>query len=186
MSRTLTSAMVDAITGQVVRPLIFFEGVFASGTVRMFSGYGEITWNSVTWTGGGDFVGLSPVDEVADIEAVSVTVSLSGFDSALVSIALSECRSGKSGKLWLGFLDASNALIADPVLLFEGRLDVPEISDEGESASISIRYESELVALERSRERRYTNQDQRNEFPDDRAFEFVESLQEKEIIWGRV
>lgn len=186
MARSLSSAMVDAITGTVVRPLFFFEGVFASGTVRLFTGYGEITWNSVTWTGGGDLVAISAVEETADVEAVSVTVSLTGFDSALVATALSECRSGKAGKIWLGFLDASDALIVDPVLLFEGRLDVPEISDDGLSATISIRYESELVALERSRERRYTNADQRSEYPDDRVFEFVEQLQEAEIIWGRV
>lgn len=186
MSRGLTNDMTTAVTGSELRPVLFFEGVFASGTVRYFSGYGTISWDGKTWTGGGKHVGVTPVSEVADVEARGISVLLNGFDSALVTTALSEARAGKSGKLWLGMLNDDGTIIADPQLIFAGRLDVPEITDSGESAAIAIDYENRLIDLERSRERRYTDEDQKIDYPSDRGFEFVEALVEKEVIWGRV
>jgi hypothetical protein len=50
---------------------------------------------------------------------------------------------------------------------------------------VSISYESRLIDLERSRESRYTNEDQQRAFPGDRGFEFVPSLQDLSLTWGR-
>jgi len=38
--------------------------------------------------------------------------------------------------------------------------------------------------LETPLNRRYTDQDQKNLFAGDRGLEFVESLQDKSIVWG--
>lgn len=186
MARDLTSAMVDAVTGQVIRPIVFFEGVFASGTLNMFSGIGAIDWDGKTWTGGGDMIGVSPISETANIEARGVSVSLNGFDSAHVSLALQDLRQGKSGKIWLGFLDDSDAIIADPKLAFSGRLDTAQLDDSGDTASIMVIYESRLIDLRRPRTRRYTDAEQRARNPADGSMRFVESLIDAEIIWGRI
>ena len=186
MARDLTSAMVDAVTGQVVRPILFFEGEFASGTLRMFSGIGSITWDSKTWTGGGDMIGVSAISETAKVEARGVTVSLNGFDSAHVSLALQDLRQGKTGKIWLGFLDDSDAIIADPKLAFTGRLDTAQLDDSGDTTSIAVTYESRLIDLRRPRTRRYTDADQRQRNAADGSMRFVESLIDAEIIWGRI
>ena len=42
-----------------------------------------------------------------------------------------------------------------------------------------------MIDLERKRVARYTHAYQINKFPGDLGLEFVESLQEKEILWGR-
>lgn len=186
MARDLTSAMVDAVTGEVVRPIIFFEGEFNSGTLRLFSGLGTIDWNGETFTGGGDMVGISPVPESDRIEAKGVSLSLNGFDSANISLALSDLRQGKSGKIWLGFLDADDSIIADPVLVFAGRLDTADISDDGDTASITVDYEGRLIDLKRVRTLRYTDAEQRARNPSDGSMRFVEQLVDAEIIWGRV
>jgi hypothetical protein len=185
MARDLTSAMTDAVTGAVVRPIIFFEGEFNSGTVRVFSGIGSITWDGQTWDGGGDLVGISPIPESDRIEAKGVSVSLNAFDSANISLALQELRQGRAGKIWLGFLDDSDAIIADPVLVFAGRLDTADISDDGDAASITVTYENRLIDLKRPRTLRYTDAEQRARNPADGSMRFVEQLVDDEIIWGR-
>jgi hypothetical protein len=48
----------------------------------------------------------------------------------LVQLAIAEARQGLPGKLCLGLLTETGAIIADPVLAFAGRLDVPEITDD--------------------------------------------------------
>jgi hypothetical protein len=75
--------------------------------------------------------------------------------------------------------------VADPVLQFEGRLDVPAIEDGEDTATIAISYESELIDLERARERRYTPEDQAIDYPGDLGFAYVAALQDAQITWGR-
>ena len=42
------------------------------------------------------------------------------------------------------------------------------------------------IDWERSRIRRYTNQDQQQKFSGDKGLEFIQELQEKELFWGVV
>lgn len=185
MSRNLGSSIVSEITSAQMSPFLLFEGEFASGTLRLWSGIGDLSWNSYTWTGVGSLASISSVTETADTSAQGITVSLSGIPSSLVSLFLGDVRQGSAGKVYLGFIDSSGDVISSPYMLFEGRLDVPAMEESAESAVISITYESRLIDLERPRESRYTNEDQQREFAGDLGFEFVPSLQDISINWGR-
>ena len=57
--------------------------------------------------------------------------------------------------------------------------------DEGaETSTITTSVESRLVDLERPRSRRYTAENQKQRFSGDKAFDFVESLQNLRLQWG--
>jgi hypothetical protein len=183
MSRNLTSAVVTEITGQSVQPFLLFQGSFATGTVRAWSGIGDLSWNGFTWVGTGNLLSVSNVEETAQTTANGVSVTLNGIPSELISLALQGCRQGADGKIYLGFLN--NGVVSNPILLFEGKLDVPVIQEDGESSSITISYESRLIDLERPRESRFTDEDQQRVYPGDLGFEFVAGLQDKSIVWGR-
>ena len=51
--------------------------------------------------------------------------------------------------------------------------------------SRKVRRLNVLIDLNRSRVRRYTNEDQQIDYPTDVGFEYVQSLQDFEIKWGR-
>lgn len=185
MSRDLTTAFETALTADTVRPVLFWEGEFDSGTVRLWSGYGELTWNSETWQGAGTLAGITAIEETGDIKAAGVTFSLSGIPSDMLELALGEVRQGKPVKLWLGLLSLTDgSVIADPDQVFSGRMDVPTIDEGGETSTIAITAENRLVDLERARERRYTHEDQQIDFSGDKGFEYVNSLQDKEVLFG--
>src|SRR2546430_24288 len=76
-------------------------------------------------------------------------------------------------------------VVANPNNARSGRMDVCEITEAGETAVISITAESRLLDLTRSRERRYEKQDQLIDFPGDLGFDFVPSLQELSVVWGK-
>ena len=183
--RDLTSGVQTAIVADQVSPILFFEGEFASGFVRVWSGIGEVSWNSYTWQGIGTLGGVGAIHESSDIQANGVTVTFSGIPSDLISLTLDDVVQGKLGKIYFGFMDANNAIIADPALMFVGRLDIPAIEEDGETASIQITYESRLIDLQKPRERRYTNEDQQLQYSGDLGFEFVPALQEQQINWGK-
>ena len=75
MSRDLTAAFASALADQTLRPVIFFEGQFASGWVRIWSGLGEVSWNGETWAGAGSLLGLGSLDETGEVVAGGTAVS---------------------------------------------------------------------------------------------------------------
>jgi hypothetical protein len=184
MARDLTAGVITQLQAASVEVGLLFEGEFASGWVRLWSGIGNLSWDSKTWNGVGTLLGISAIDETNEVRASGLTVSLSGIPSDLLAAALGDARSGKTGRVYLAFF-SGGAVVADPVLQFQGRLDVPAIEDGPTTATISISYESELIDLERPRERRYTPEDQSIDYPGDLGFDYVAALQDAQITWGR-
>lgn len=177
--------MLTELSASKVYPRLFFEGVFASTTLRFWQGAHDLSWNSQTWLGSnGYLMQISNIRDEASIKANGASVVLAGMPSEILSVVFNQFKQGAPGKIWLGFLDSSGSLIADPILRFQGRLDQVEIERTPEESVIAITYESELIDLERPRRIRLTHQDQQSRFPGDKGFEFVESLQDKVIFWG--
>ena len=185
MSRDLTPDFAAALADQDLRPVIFFEGEFASGTVRLWSGLGEIGWAGNSWSGAGALLGLGAIEETSEVVAGGTSVSLSGIPLDLVQMAIAEARQGLPGRVWLGLLTFEGQIIADPVLAFAGRLDVPEITDDADTCRITISYESRLIDLNTARSWRYTHESQQALHPGDLGFEYVAAIQDREVTWGR-
>lgn len=185
MSRNMHAANAAAVEADEVRLIGFFEGEFATGPVRLWTGYGDRVWDDKTWLGGGALLSVSAIEETNGITASGVSVSLSGIPLDMVALAINEARQGAAGRIWFGFCNEQWDLVAPPELLFAGLLDVPQISDDGDSATISISYESQLIDLQRPREWRYTHESQQILVPGDRGFEFVTSIQDINLKWAR-
>ncbi len=189
MSRSITTAFNNAITSQVVRPLLAVELEFSTGTLRFWNGYGDLTMtaggSSNTFTGLGDLMGVSAVSESDQVEAIGASLSLTGIKSSLISSALSANYTNRNASIFLGLFDTNKSVIADVYTLFKGKMDIMKIDEGAESATIVLNLENRLIALDRPKERRYTHEDQQLSFSGDLGFEFVPDLQDKEIIWGK-
>lgn len=190
MARDLDSNVSTAIAAPSVSPVFFYEGEFSNGaggieTVRLWNGYSNVTWSAQTWVAAGQVIGFAPVEEASDLRASEFAVSLSGDSASLLALNLGYARQGLSGRVWVGVVDANNAIVTDPYNSFTGRLDVPDIVDDGEQCSISVRYESRLIDADRPRLRRYTDQDQKIDYNTDEGMGLVASIQQMDVTWGR-
>lgn len=184
MTRDMTTAMDAALQGKAIRVFLLFEAEFPSGTVRLSTLHEDVIWAGQTWIGGGTLLSVSAIQESTDVVATGITVTLAGVDPSLVSLVISDAMQGLPGKVWLGLHDASGALIVNPLALFAGRLDVPQITDGAATCAITVSYENRLVDLNTPREWRRTHESQQQLYPGDMGFEFVAGLQDKEIPWG--
>lgn len=200
MSRTLTSGMLGVTTADVVRPVYFVKMVFDSSDtanpVLLWSGLGDLAFGGETYTGLGDLLSISDIAETSDISATGINVALSGLNRAFVAQALGYQYQGRPLTVFLGAFNDQGALIADPIVVFSGFMDTMTISEGAETSTISVNVENKLVAFERTKVRRYTAEDQKIDYPlklangnnnpnYDAGFEFVTSIVQKEIIWGR-
>jgi hypothetical protein len=185
MPRAMTADYLAAIQSAALRPALFVEANFTSGPIYVWSGVGSITWGGHTWTGLGSFGNVSMIEEGATVEAKGITLTLSGIDPTMLTGILDEFQVGLPVIVSLGLFDAAGALIANPVGCFVGQMDQPTLDVTGTSATISINCESRLIEMNVAVDRRYTNEDQQRDYPGDRGLEFVNSIQEAQIYWGR-
>ena len=190
MARDVTGAFLTELTAGNVRPFMMFEGHFYGGNRYVWTGMRDISWNLITWEGvGGDLIKVSQIAETTETRASGVEIQISGIDPTNLSLVLQSLRQSMAGTIYFGFLDAAGDIIEDPVEAFRGRLDSANIQDsiapDGRAISIcTLKYENRLIDLERVRTGRYTNEDQKLLDSTDKAFEFVNGLQDQQIDWG--
>lgn len=184
MTRTLGSSFQTELAATELSPFFAIEMDFEGDPVRLWGGYGNIVIDGDSYFGAATLLNISPISETSEVQANGITVTLSGIDTSLISAALSENYQGREMKVYFGVLNDSGAIIDDPYIAFKGRMDIMTIDEDGETSTISVTAESRLIDLDVSRERRYTDADQKIDFPDDKGLEFIADIQDKEIIWG--
>jgi hypothetical protein len=202
MSRDLSQTVKDLIDRDVIYPSLAIEFLLDSGPVRLWSGYGETVYAGKTFHGAGDLLSISAIEETADLSAKGISASINGLDAALIDKALSEPYQGRECNLYMvlgnnGFLqkqdddyllqEASDKIALEDGLLelFSGEIDVMAIQLSGETCNINVTAESIMIRLKRPAVLRLTDEDQRSRYPDDLGFKYIESLQDRELLWGR-
>ena len=183
MTRNVTTSVNNQLTASELSPFFAVDLAFDGGDFLSWTGYGNITFGGKTYVGSGDILTIGNIQETSEIKANGVAINLSGIPSDLVSSALNEAYQGRSATIYFGVLQ-NQAPVSDPYVIFQGTMDIMRISDNGETANIIISAESKLIDLDRSRERRYTSEDLKIDFADDKGLEYIDDLQDKEIVWG--
>ena len=156
------------------------ELAFDSGTTRLWNGYGDLTVASNTYTGSGDLMSISSIEESGDISAKGLNMVLSGIPSSLLSLALTENYQNRSVSVYVGTITSGTVASYE---VFNGRMDVMTLQESGDTCTISLTAESRLIDLERPRVRRYTPEDQKLIDADDTGLDFINSLQEATFEW---
>lgn len=205
--RNLTADMAAEFAGESTSPALMAELVFDSGTVRMWTGLGTLTWNENEYLGGGNLIGLSPIEETQDLVANGIVVSLSGVSSQNLALSLTENTRRRPFRLYLGvvttrqyvetedgtglveledgsgYIRLENSLVDSPYRIFSGLMDVIESSNNGDSHILRLSVENILLVGQRAKLFRYTDIDQKKVYPTDRGLELINQLQDKELVW---
>lgn len=176
MSRTVPAAILTALTQDNVEPFYAVEIDLDSGPLRIWTGRGDRTIDSQTYSGGGSLVSVSGLEEVADLSAKSITLTISGLPASAISIALTEPYQRRRVRVLWGVKNVS-----DFVEVFSGELNQMTVEDSPESGTISVTVDSRLVELERSSKRRYTSESHKSRYSSDTFFDFVQQIQDKQI-----
>lgn len=184
-SRGLTSAMLAALAGRELRPVLLFEAAFTSGSIQVFTGTGILrTSDGREWVGLPLPVEIAAISDVSKVLAQGTAFTFSGLDSSLLQKTMEEVRITGAAKAYLGLLGPDDRLIPDPQLMVSGYMDAPQIEDGGETSTIRFNVEGPFLD-NRTRIRRFTHEDQQLDFPGDEAFKFRVALVHKEIVWGK-
>lgn len=182
MSR-ISTALATAFGTDAVPIFILLELQFDSGTVRLSTLIQSLTWNTYTWTPAGGNLKFNFPDETGEVRATGGSIELSGLDPSYIALADTENYQGRRCNIYIGAFDSSGVVVVDPDPN-PWFIDVMEPAADGETATIVVAIESRMAPADRPNERRYTPEDQALRYEGDKGFDFVASLQNKEIIWG--
>jgi len=175
------SSVPSGFSDASLTAFVAVELEFDSGTTRLWNGYGDLTVNSQTYTGSGDLMSISAIEENAEISAKGINMVLSGVPSSLLSIALTENYQNRNCAIYVGTITSGTVASYE---VFSGRMDVMTLQENGDTCTISLTAESRLIDLERPRIRRYTSEDQKLIDADDTGLDFINSLQEAKFEWS--
>lgn len=203
--RNITADMLAEISGPNVQPAMMMEADFDQETVRMWTGVGTLEWQGNEFYGGGNFIAISQIEETQELEAKGITVTLSGIPSNLVAASLLYRPRGRPFRIYFAVVSTSaivateddgdvltedggrvlleNQFINEPYRIFSGLMDVMEFTDTGDEASIRLSVESSLIQGQRAKIGRYTSEDQKKRYPNDKGLDLINQLQDKEIVW---
>lgn len=197
MSRAIPDPLLNALAGDSIEPFFAVELMFDTrstvdpfgnpiniGPLRLWTGIGErditVQGASQTFTGTGSLLDIGGVDEVNDLSAKKLQLSLSGIPTEVLSLALQEPYQRRPFRMYLG--DRS---VSDVVEVFAGKMDKMSLTDEADSSTVNLTVESNLVELEEASNWRYTDENHKSRYAGDTFFSYVQSIQDVQVPWGR-
>ena len=166
----------------------FVDLDFPSGHLRVHTRTGTVAWGSGSpipqWLGVGKLGSIDVVREDAELRPNTITLILSGTDTALITAAMDEAYHGRAARIYQGLLDVNTfALIATPETVFIGIMDTMTITLGQGTGSINVQCESELARWDRPRSFLYTQESQRMFYPDDEFYNMVTTTQSRTVDW---
>tara|TARA_R110000822_G_scaffold76756_3_gene184527 strand:- start:97 stop:777 length:681 start_codon:yes stop_codon:yes gene_type:complete len=190
-----------------------FEGVDGNlhdRVLRLWTGFGTLVYNGQDYYGTGNLLDISSVEESTEIGAKGATLTLSGVPSEVISLALTEAYQGRTCNIHFGLIQKGSLelessqeilqdyikledggkitlerVIVDLTQLFTGYMDQMSIDEGPDTSTVQLKVENKLIDLERARVGRFTSQHQKSIYPEDKGLDFVESLQDTTLNWGR-
>ena len=187
MTRSLTSAIKTELATNDIRPVHLITigfGTPVNITDCSFSITSSVSGSSVTYVASDFIMGLSDFTEETDVNLSPISITLSGADQTFISTVLNENVITDTVTIFRGFLNDSNALIADPFLFYKGTIDNFAISESDTASSVSLDIVSHWADFEKKSGRKTNNTSQQRFFSTDKGMDFS-SQTVLDIKWGR-
>ena len=167
---------------------LFFavKAEFDTDDILVWSGTDDLVIGSETYSGAGTLLTVSNSEDNTEMKSNGFVVSLSGMDTTVVNYALTENYQNRPITIFLGYVMGGTNEVSGTLTLFKGRMTSIVINDTPEGATVTIDSENRLVDLNRPSNLRYTKESQNFLHSGDTGFNRVSSLQDKQIVWGKV
>jgi hypothetical protein len=182
-ARGITTAAATAIAAETVGRCIAMDFDFPSAVIRLAAAPFDIIIGGETYLGLGQLVSVSGVQEAVELRSYGLTAQLSGIPRDAVALALTEAYRNRPAQLWEVVFDpATWQPVADPILMFRGRMD-QMLVEVGGTCTVSVQLESRLRDWERAAGVLATHEEQQLRHAGDDFFAFVSDTAQRNIIW---
>ena len=180
--RLIDPDLVTGLNDDVIVPVILFS-LDTTPPIRLHSSIGEIEYDGNTYLGVGHFGGIDRVNESQFLQPERITLTLAGFPLQEGQVLGDIEYKNKRVQLTLLLYNKDTLQRIDAAInLFAGEADVLSV-EYGDTVSYALTVSNELVAWKEGSNQVWSDRFQKYLYPDDRGFEYLTELEEKEIVW---
>jgi len=171
--------------------LYLLDTSYNAATLYLCTGGFDVTYNSITYTAQGDFIGFSSVAEDFDVKVGRFSIYLSAVGNNYVSKFVDTDFEGRRVIIRKAFLniDAGTLAVIDaPITIFDGQIYNISITESRNSSSINVDCATLFADFERTSGRK-TNNGSNWLFQGttaDTCFEKAGFVGTTEFKWGRL
>jgi hypothetical protein len=183
--RGMSSAYSTQLSQHNITVYHLYRGEFADGNIYFTDLPYDTTFDGNTYSGVGNALGYDAIEEVSGLQANGIRIYFNAANASILALLLDQNLIDRPVYVYRGLLDSSNQPIADPLLIFEGRTDSMQLSEDPDKGALQIILEcfDENVDFERVNGRRTNHEEQQVLFPGDKGFEFIADGMDKVTVW---
>lgn len=183
-NRGASASVITELAKSQNQPFYLVELQFDSGSFFMTDSYKNIDYGGDTYLAYGDLLQFSDIVETAELQVATLTASVSNIDQEVLAAYLGESYIDRPVIIYKAFLDSNEALISDPVLIFNGRMDGPIATEDPTTgkSTVTVRASSAFADFRRRTFRRTNTESQQLHFTGDLGFEFAAAA--VDFKWG--
>ena len=170
----------------VTRVVYFVELQLSTGTQRISTFNQPITWGGNTWSGFGQLVNMSQVQEEEGSEAKNINLTIVAAESSWLALAIGpvEAYRGRPVKIYMCPLDTSFQLVGTPVQVWRGTMDTVVVSiDENGEGGVNVKCETSAFSLKRRPVFRVNAAQQKQKYQTDTGFDYLTDLIANPQLW---
>lgn len=181
------SATIEAaLAGQEVRGAFLVRFDFASQSVWLWQGHGQLSAGGAVWSGAGELGSITGLESPLSGIAPVVTFTISGVDSFLTAEAVGNPSEYKEQPVtvFLQFFDSNWAPLDSPYSIFAGIMDMMKIKTSGpRTRTIEVTAEGLFTRRTFPPWGELSSNSQRYLYPGDSSLDYIPLLQYQNIFW---
>ena len=184
MARNVDSATLLEVAKNQTAMAHLYYGAWGNGNdLRLTDSAFDITTGGNTYNATAGLLSIDTVEESPQIKVNETTISLSGLDASVVYRILVLPLIGIPQFIWRVYLDELGQVVGQPILIHSGFSDGAEIKEDNEKVLISLKSRDKLSNFEKRVGRRTNDSEHRQKYPNDRCFQYIANLVDKQIAW---
>ena len=185
MARGLSATVQTYLANRSQLRISLIEIETVASTVYYTTAPFDVTYNGNDYQAEGNFIGVSGVEENADLIISSCNLIISALNVDNITTYATSSIINKSVIVRSAYLDPTDmSIVGTPIITFKGKITGYTVADAATTATITLEISSVFANFDKTNGR-YTNEGSfHREHPQDRSMEFAhENL--KDLKWGR-
>jgi hypothetical protein len=186
MPRTIDNTTKLESKKNTLQSVALVEILHTVAPIRLHTGIGDLVYNSNTFQGIGTLGRISSIGENSSMASTSIDLSLSGIDTNLINTFNRKDIQNSNVTIWHGYLNDSTGALLVPVIVFNGFVNNTSVDIGKETSVINVNVIDEFTRWQKNLPKRYNNESQTSDYPNDILFSRQTEMLQETITWGGV